>query len=150
MSKTLKRLLIATAAGCIFLVAVQVVPYGRNHTNPPVIREPHWDSAETRVLAKRACFDCHSHETVWAWYSRIAPASWLVQYDVDKGRNELNFSDWQSGVREGEHPDKISKEVTEGEMPPLQYRFAHPEARLSETEKRRLIDGLKATAWRNN
>jgi hypothetical protein len=132
----------------IGLAAIQAVPYGSNHVKPPVIREPLWDSAETRALAKRACFDCHSHETVWdAWYTMVAPASWLVQYDVDEGRKELNFSDWGRG-REGERPDKIGREVSKGEMPPLQYRLAHPEARLSEAEKRRLADGLAATARR--
>ena len=58
-------------------VLIQLAPFGRNHTNPPVVQEPSWDSAETRALAKRACFDCHSNETVWPWYSNIAPVSWL-------------------------------------------------------------------------
>ncbi len=134
--------------GIAVLLLMQVVPYGRSHTNPPVIREPAWDSPQTRALAKRACFDCHSHETIWPWYSKIAPVSWLVQYDVDKGREELNFSDWQGGGREGERPGKIGKEVAEGEMPPFQFLINHPEARLSEGEKRQLIDGLNSTAGR--
>jgi hypothetical protein len=67
---------------------------------------------------------------------------------VDQGRKELNFSDWQGGAREGEGAAKLGKEIADGGMPPLQYRLAHPEARLSEMEKRRLIDGLAATARR--
>ena len=144
--KYLRYSLLSVAFG---LVAIQAIPYGRSHVNPPVVREPAWNNAETRALAKRACFDCHSNETVWdAWYTKVAPASWLVQYDVDQGRKELNFSEWGGGTREGERPDKIGKEVLDGEMPPLQYRIAHPEARLSEAEKRRLADGLAATARR--
>ncbi len=149
MSNSIKRLLLIVSAVCVGLVVIQLIPYGRNHTNPPVIREPLWDSADTRALAKRACFDCHSHETVWnAWYTKVAPSSWLVQYDVDKGRRELNFSDWGSGAREGERVDKISREIFDGGMPPLQYRLVHPEARLSTAEKSRLIEGLVATAGR--
>lgn len=73
---------------------LQVVPFGHEHTNPAVIQEPAWDSPRTRALVKRACFNCHSNETVWPWYSRIAPISWLAQRDVNKGRGSLNFSEW--------------------------------------------------------
>lgn len=75
----------------ILLVAIQAVPYGRSHTNPPVHGEPAWDSPRTRELAVRACYACHSNETTWPWCSNLAPISWLVQYDVDQGRAELNF-----------------------------------------------------------
>lgn len=146
MLKVVRSSLIVGVAGCIALLFIQLIPYGRDHSNPPVISEPRWDSADTRALAKRACFDCHSFETAWLWYSRVAPVSWLVQYDVDEGRSELNFSDWRHGAREGERAGKIAKEVTEGEMPPLVYLLAHPEARLSEAEKRQLADGLRKTA----
>jgi hypothetical protein len=149
MSPVGKRLLYTLLFTGIGIAAIQVVPYGRNHTNPPVIREPLWDSPDTRALAKRACFDCHSFETAWdAWYTRVAPASWLVQYDVDEGRKELNFSDWQSGARESEGAAKLGNEIAGGGMPPIQYLLAHPEARLSDREKRLLIDGLAATANR--
>lgn len=140
------KLLTMLLGGCVALLAVQLIPYGRNHTNPPVLREPAWDSPDTRSLTKRTCFACHSHETVWPWYSRIAPVSWLVQHDVDEGREELNFSDWRGGTREGERRGKIGREISEGEMPPFIFRLAHPEARLSGTEKQRLIDGLAAIA----
>ena len=131
----------------VFMLLIQVIPYGKNHSNPPVVREPVWDSPVTRALAKRACFDCHSHETVWPGYARIAPVSWLVQYDVDKGRKELNFSDWK-GTRKAEQAAKLTKEVRKGEMPPLQYVPTHPEARLSPAEKDALLNGLAATAGR--
>jgi hypothetical protein len=148
MSNTLKYF-VKTILACIaVLLLIQVIPYGRTYTNPPVVSEPSWDSSATRTIAKRACFDCHSNETIWPWYSRIAPLSWLVRYYVDEGRSELNFSEWQNGVREGERPDKISKEISKGEMPPFLYLPAHPEARLSAAEKRKLIDGLNATALR--
>ncbi len=78
----------------VALVAVQFVPTGFSHSNPPVVAEPAWDSPATRALAVQACFDCHSNETEWPWYSRVAPMSWLVEADVKKGRAALNFSEW--------------------------------------------------------
>ena len=133
-----KGLLILLA---LFLL-IQLVPYGRNHTNPPVIQEPNWDSPQTRELVKRACFDCHSNETVWPWYSNIAPLSWLVQRDVEVGRRKLNFSEWN---RPQEEAKEAVDTVRKGEMPPLQYKILHPQARLSATEKEALIRGLTAT-----
>jgi len=142
MNGITRSLLIVVTAG----IAIQLIPYGREHANPPVVREPAWDSPATRALAKKACFDCHSHETTWPWYSRIAPFSWLVYWDVVEGRNELNFSDWRDGSRKSEQAAEIVKEVLEGEMPPLQYYIAHPEAKLDDQSKKLLIDGLAATA----
>ncbi len=123
-------------------VLIQFVPYGRNHTNPPVVQEPVWDSPRTRELAKRACFDCHSNETVWPWYSNIAPISWLIQRDVEEGRRKLNFSEWH---RPQEGAEEVAETVREGEMPPPIYLITHPQARLSPAEKEELIRGLEAT-----
>ena len=133
----------------IFLL-LQLVPYGRNHTNPTVVAEPTWDSPETRALAVRTCFDCHSNETVWPWYSNIAPVSWLVQRDVDEGREKLNFSEWLVYVEneEGEDEEKeyewddIEDVIRSGEMPMPIYLIQHPEAKLSAAEKEQLIEGL--------
>jgi len=129
----------------IVAAAIQLVPYGKDHANPPVVREPAWDSPATRNLAKQACFDCHSNETVWPWYSRIAPISWLVYRDVAEGREELNFSDWHGGAGKAEKPQKVTRELESGGMPPLQYRINHPEARLDDAARRALIQGLTAT-----
>jgi len=118
---------------------IQLVPYGRNHVNPPIVQEPKWDSPQTRALAVRACFDCHSNETVWPWYSKIAPVSWLVQRDVEEGRDSLNFSNIQSADHEFQ---EAGETVLEGEMPPAQYFPTHPEARLSNAERIQLAQGL--------
>lgn len=126
------------------LVVIQLVPYGRNHANPVVVSEPTWSSPETRALAQRACFDCHSHETVWPWYSNVAPMSWLVQHDVEEGRSKMNFSEWgapRAGERESP-ADEVQEVVGEGEMPPFQYLFLHSSARLTAAEKDQLINGL--------
>ncbi len=130
----------------IFLLA-QLVPYGRAHRNPPVRQEPAWDSPQTRALAQRACFDCHSNETEWPWYSWIAPMSWLVQNDVTEGREHMNFSEWD---REQKHADEAAEMVEKGEMPPWFYLPAHPEARLDADERATLLRGLAATVGRED
>ena len=137
-----RLILIAVAFLAVAFVAIQLVPYGRSHTNPPVTGEPAWDSAATRELAAKACFDCHSNETTWPWYSNIAPISWLLQTHVDEGREKLNFSEWGTGEQETE---KIGKVVREGEMPPWDYLMLHPEARLSDADTQALLDGLGRT-----
>jgi len=126
--------------------AIQFIPYGHDHENPPIVHEPAWNSSQTRDLAKLACFDCHSNETVWPWYANVAPVSWLVAFDVRSGRRHLNFSDWRQGQREGEDARKLREAVLEGEMPPLQYWMVHTETRLSDQQKQQLADGLTATA----
>jgi hypothetical protein len=136
------RFALPIVTALIVVLLIQIFPYGGNHSNLSIVRELSWDNASTRALAKRACFDCHSYETTWPWYSRIAPMSWLVQYDVDSGLKKLNFSDWRFGARKGERPDKIEKEIREGDMPPFLYRLARPNSRLSDAEKNLLIDGL--------
>ena len=126
-------------------VAIQFVPYGRDHVNPPVAAEPAWDSPDTRVLAKRACFDCHSNETEWPAYARVAPVSWLIQRDVSEGRAMLNFSEWQ---RPQEEAAKAAEELLEGEMPLRIYRLMHAHARLNAVERERLARGLERTLGR--
>jgi hypothetical protein len=126
----------------VIAAGIQFVPYGRDHTNPPVTAEPAWDSPETRRLAVVACFDCHSNETVWPWYTNIAPMSWLVQNDVDEGRAVVNYSEWD---RPQEETGESAEVVQEGEMPPRIHTVIHPAARLDRTEIDRLVAGLTAT-----
>jgi hypothetical protein len=121
---------------------IQLIPYGRTHSNPAVLAEPEWDSPRTRELAKRACFDCHSNETRWPYYANIAPFSWTVQKDVEDARDTLNFSEWN-------HPHPLAPEsgpsVVRHDMPPVKYKMAHPEANLSEAETIELARGLNVS-----
>jgi hypothetical protein len=138
-----KRILTGIAIGVVALFGVaQLIPYGRDHTNPPVVREPAWDSPRTRELAVRACFDCHSNETHWPWYAHVAPTSWLLQSHVDEGRQVLNFSEW---TRPYEEAGEAAETVLDGTMPLDSYLLLHPRARLSAAEKKQLADGLRAT-----
>jgi mono/diheme cytochrome c family protein len=117
---------------------IQAVPYGRDHINPPLNAEPAWDNPRTQELTVRACFDCHSNETVWPWYSYIAPISWLIERDVKEGRRELNFSEWNKAQEEA---GEAANTVRKGSMPPWYY----PWARLSSAERQDLIQGLERT-----
>ncbi len=141
-------LIAITILGVIAMaLLIQLIPYGRAHTNPPVVAEPNWASPQTRALAKKACFDCHSNETTWPWYSNVAPMSWLIQHDVDEGRQRLNFSEWgvaQTG-RRGRETNEVGEVVLRGSMPPGQYLILHPDATLTDQEKQALADGLTAS-----
>ncbi len=149
MSSRLSRWLLwaggVVAAGVVLFLLIQLVPVAR--TNPPVLAEPPWDSDQTRALAERACFDCHSNETVWPWYASVAPVSWLVVHDTDEGRSKLNFSEWgaaQLGGRE-DPAEEAAREIERGNMPPPNYILLHPNGRLTDAEKQQLIDGLAAS-----
>jgi hypothetical protein len=139
LTKTLR--IVPLMLGGLF-VGIQLVPYGHQRSNPPVVQEPAWDRSSTRALAARACFDCHSNETRWPWYSRIAPLSWLVRNHVEEGREELNFSEWN---RSFDGASEAAEAVSEGEMPLTSYVLVHPSARLSPDETQALVRGLTAT-----
>jgi mono/diheme cytochrome c family protein len=127
----------------VLFVIIQFVPYGKDYVNPQVISEPVWDTVQTRTLFMRACGDCHTNETKWPWYSHVAPVSWLVAHDVEEGREHFNTSVW--GHQKKNKGYDAAEELDEGDMPPLVYLPAHPEARLDATEKALLLQGLKAT-----
>jgi mono/diheme cytochrome c family protein len=123
----------------LVMVGLQLVPYGRDHDNPPVAVEPEWPSDETRALAAVACADCHSNDTEWPWYANVAPASWLVQRDVDDGREAWN---WSEGTGNG---DEAAEVLADGEMPPRRYTMVHTDARLTSRERADLAAGLELT-----
>jgi hypothetical protein len=155
MKKIIRWILIAAAGLVLAGLLIQWIPYGHDHSNPPVVLEPNWQPAEARAIAQRACFDCHSNETIWPWYSNVAPVSWLIYRDVAEGREHLNFSEWnvhptlpegQGDGEEHQHGPEVIRGVLEsGEMPPATYLLLHPNARLSEEEVQTLIESLIKT-----
>ena len=131
----MKKVLKWIGAGLLLaFLAIQFVPVSRK--NPPVESEIP-APAEVRGILRRACYDCHSNETVWPWYARVAPASWLVAHDVEEGREHMNFSTWNlvPARKQAALPEKIWEEVEEGEMPLWYYLPAHPAARLSAADR---------------
>ena len=92
---------------------------------------------DIRRVLEKSCYDCHSHETEWPWYSYVAPASWLVVADVREARTRMNFSNWPQGVP----PEvdcffrrRIAERAGNGEMPPFRYRLLHPSAEVAEED----------------
>lgn len=141
-SKVLKRVALVLGGLLGLFLILQIIPVWLLRTNPAVLQEPNWDSPQTRALAKRACFDCHSNETTWPWYTNVAPVSWLIIWDTVQGRRHLNFSEWGSQRAE---VDEVTREISRGSMPPSNYLLLHPEAGLTAAEKQQLIDGLQKT-----
>lgn len=134
------KLLVVMGAG--FLL-IQLIPYGVD--NPSTNDEPQWDSAQTRELFMRACADCHSNNTNVLWFEHVAPVKWYITNHVREGRAGLNVSEWNTAPGHG--VDEMAEEIEEGAMPPSYYTYfgLHSEAKLTDSEKRQLIDGLEAT-----
>lgn len=130
--------------GISLFILIQLVPIGRDHNNPTGGTEPAWDSPRTQELVQAACYDCHSNQTEWPWYSNVAPMSWLVYTDVVRARDVFNFNELTPEQGKG-MVNLMVQQVTEIKMPPLQYQAIHPEARFSKAERQAIIEGLKAT-----
>jgi hypothetical protein len=118
------------------LVASQFVRFPR--TNPPVSGDLAAPANVTEII-RRACYDCHSNETRWPWYSQIAPASWLASRHVTEARARLNFSVWTDYVydpgTEAHKLDEIEKLIKNEAMPPWYYCIIHPQARLTDGQR---------------
>ncbi|MFH0735105.1 MAG: heme-binding domain-containing protein [bacterium] len=128
MNKMLKRILLIVVG---IIILVNLIPVDR--TNPPVKNELKMP-ANVKAIIKKACYDCHSNETIWPLYSYVAPASWLVSGDVTNGRKHLNFSEWNTDDQ-NEALDEIWEEIEKNEMPLKIYTFIHSDAVLSKEEK---------------
>ncbi|HEV7763746.1 MAG TPA: heme-binding domain-containing protein [Thermoanaerobaculia bacterium] len=138
----------------VLVVAVVGMQFVRpSRANPPVdesrtIFASGKVPADVHAILDRSCSDCHSHKTVWPWYSHVAPISFLVADDVEHGRKDLNFSTWGDYTpKRAEHKlEEICEHVGDGEMPPRNYLFTHREAALSAADRSRLCEW--ASAWR--
>ena len=137
-----RRILLAVVA---MLAVSQFIPVAR--TNPPV------DAAQTisetipvpsgiASILGRSCQECHSSQTVWPWYSQVAPVSWFVAHHVNEGRGELNVSEWgrYTARRKDRKLKEICEQVTSGKMPLETYTLLHPQARLSDLDRKALCD----------
>lgn len=137
----LRRWLLRSAGAAVVLFGLlQLVPYGWTHSNPPVVEDTPWPDARSATVARQSCYSCHSNETDWPAYSYLAPMSWLVRNDVDRARDELNFSDWDEAVDE---LDDAVEMVDEGSMPPRRYTAIYREAALDDEEEQVLLAALR-------
>jgi cytochrome c551/c552 len=117
-------------------LGMQFVPVKGIGVNPPE-RYAVKASPEVEAILRKACFDCHSNETRWPWYARIAPGSWLMARDVNKGRSHMNMSEWEDDDKDAMQLDMENSwdQIAEGNMPPWFYLPMHPDAILSDKEK---------------
>lgn len=124
------------------LAALQLIPVERTN---PMETSPLRVTPTVEPILKKACYDCHSNKTRWPWYSRVAPVSWWVIDHVNEGREELNFSEWESFSpdKREEKLEELIEEVEEGEMPLPSYVLGHPEAKLTEQEIQILRDWVR-------
>jgi hypothetical protein len=98
-------------------------------------------------MLRAACYDCHSNETVYPWYSYVAPVKWLVYRDTEEGREDLNFSNWaaMSKMDQATALDDLASEVEEGDMPMKIYPITHPDAKLSDEDRQKIVDWANET-----
>jgi cytochrome c551/c552 len=131
----------------ILFAIIQLIPVVRS--NPPGASDPDAPAAIAGLL-KRACYDCHSNETRWPWYSFIAPASWLVSHHVAEARRRLNFSEWEEYASDPDTAShklaQIADQVASGKMAPWYYRAMHRDARLNPAERQALIRWAQASS----
>lgn len=145
--KAVKRILVIVA---ILFIAAQLIRPER--TNPPAdpalsIHATAHVPPDVAAILKRSCFDCHSNETAWPWYSNITPVNfWIVRSHVQHGREHFNFSEWgRKEIKDRDHIlDEICEEVEANAMPLPSYLLAHRDARLSDQQKRALCDWTRA------
>jgi cytochrome c551/c552 len=142
MKRSLRSIFIVLA---VLLIVAQAIRPER--TNPPVTGEIN-APPEIKSILRKTCYNCHSNETVWPWYSQVAPASWLLAHDVSNARKRVNFSEWSSLTprRQAGKLRKADEEIKEGDMPLWYYLPLHPEARLSDADKSALMAWLNAQA----
>ncbi len=133
--------------GIILLIVVvaQIIPVDKPATSTDTSKDliTNNDLPESVVkILKTSCYDCHSNQTVYPWYASVAPVSWLVIRDIKEGREELNFSNWEtlSKMDKAKLLDDISEEVEEAEMPMPIYFITHSDAKLSEQDRQLMVD----------
>jgi hypothetical protein len=142
-----KKILWIVAALVVVFALMQLASPA--HVNPPVTNPFPITNAPPEIAAKlrAACYDCHSDETRWPWYSHIAPISWQIAQDVDRGRREVNLSDWPvEPMRAARKMEDMSDEISYGEMPLKKYTLIHADARLTDSQRKELEDWLQSEA----
>jgi hypothetical protein len=129
-----KIIVIVILSLVVAFILAQLIPVRRR--NPPVTLDIP-TSPEVKAVLKKSCYDCHSNETIWPWYSHVAPVSWLVASDVNEGREKLNFSTWDqySTKDRAKKLHESWEEVEENKMPPWSYTLVHLDAKLLPEER---------------
>ncbi|MCB0571436.1 MAG: heme-binding domain-containing protein [Phaeodactylibacter sp.] len=146
MSKITKRFLLGLLAVLVIIQFFRI-----DKTNPPVDASQEFIAlvappADVSKILKDACYDCHSHETAFPWYTNVAPVSWWIANHIEEGRRHLNFSVWGTYApkKQAHKAEECAEEVKKGEMPLSTYTPMHPEARLTDEQRTRLAEWFMA------
>lgn len=141
----------ALLAASVLVASLLPGPFADIVTAPakPIFEDAQLDE-DARRLAGRACQNCHSNSTVWPWYGRVAPVSWMLRQDVANARKFMNFSRWPEYGREGRIQllGLAASQVENRVMPPARYRAFHPDADLPTEDRRKFAVALRAEAAR--
>jgi hypothetical protein len=121
------------------MIGIQFIKIDK--TNPPVTADLN-APAEVRTILRNACYDCHSNETIWPWYSKVAPVSWMIENHVKDGRGNLNFSEWEkySDTKKTEMKKEIWEQINSSEMPLQMYTYLHSKSNLDIMKKKLIQD----------
>ena len=126
------------------LIAIQFIKPAHNEgaiEGPGFISNVVPVSAEVEDLFVKACFDCHSNNTYYPWYSKIQPVAWFMAHHVDEGRGHLNFSEFASyDAKKQDHKlEEVIDAMKEGWMPLDSYTWMHSEAKLTQAERETIV-----------
>ena len=142
MSQKVKSILIGVLVVFAIMQLFQI-----DKTNPPARQDEDFITItqppqKIETILRTACYDCHSHETAYPWYTSVAPISWWIRRHINEGREHLDFSIWaQYDADKKDHKlEECVEEVKEGEMPFNSYTWIHSEAKLSADQRRELAD----------
>lgn len=131
----------------LVFVGIQFIPTTRNQSDivPPTdLMEVYNVPEKVEVIFKTSCYDCHSDNTMYPWYNKLQPVSWIMEGHIKKGKAELNFNEFgsYSERRQKSKFKSILSQVKDGDMPLTSYTWMHREAKLSENEKKALEDWI--------
>ena len=137
----MKKIIFFTVLIFVFLQIIPVNLPEPVKNNPNDLIKTANVPAKVADILRKSCYDCHSYEIVYPWYSHIAPVSFLVKRDIEEGVKELNFSEWNTlkKARKAQKLDKIAEEVQEGEMPMAIYTLIHRDAKLTDKDKELIV-----------
>lgn len=134
----------------LFLLGIIGIQFFKiEKTNPPVTADLNAPD-EVKTIFRNACYDCHSNETIWPWYSKVAPVSWILESHVKDGRKRLNFSEWEkySDIKKSEMKKEIWEQINNDEMPIKMYTYLHSKANLDIIKKKTIQDWVtKKKPW---
>ena len=135
------------ATTAALLVIAQFVPISEDN---PQVRGDVGAPPAIKSILRRACYDCHSNETTWRWYVRIAPVSWIASHHVNKARRRLNFSEWADYAYDPETEMHKLRDIARltrlGMMPPWYHSFIEPSDRLSDADRDQIVTWAKKAA----